>query len=139
MSASPGRLIVGRLVREAGWAPGLVLALFAVLIDTPDTLEPFWPLHFLGGAAMAFFFFQASHIAAGWIGTLRPAGHYLLAFASACLVALLWEIGEFAADRLRATLLQKSLEETMGDLIFAALGALSALALIACLRRVACR
>ena len=55
------------------------------------------------------------------------------------MVALIWEIGEFAADQLWGTLLQKNLEETMGDLVFAALGALSALVLLACLRRITWR
>ncbi|OGA30506.1 MAG: hypothetical protein A3I01_19815 [Betaproteobacteria bacterium RIFCSPLOWO2_02_FULL_65_24] len=139
MSLSTIRLIFGRLLREAAWPPVAVLVLFAILLETPDNLEPFWQLHFLGGAAMAFFFFQAVRIAAAWLGTLRPIGHYLLAFALACVVALIWEIGEFAADQLWGMLLQKNLEETMGDLVFAALGALSALVLLACLRRITWR
>jgi hypothetical protein len=48
---------------------------------------------------------------------------------------VLWEIAEFAWDQLTGSRLQRDLQETMGDLIFAVLGAASALGLMGIARR----
>ena len=120
-----------RLLREAAWAPIAVLILGAIIVRLPDARELYWPLHVFGGAALAFFFFQAIGIAAGSLGRLAPLGRYLMAFALACTVAVLWEIGEFIWDDIAGTQLQEGLADTMIDLICGLCGAGVALGLIA--------
>jgi hypothetical protein len=129
------RSILVRVLREAAWAPLAVLVSYAVLPATPFQPDLYWPLHFLGGAAMAFFFLQVLQMAGSVPGTLRSVGRYLAAFAAACTVTVFWEIAEFAWDQLTGSRLQRDLQETMGDLIFAVLGTASALGLMAIARR----
>ena len=120
-----------RLLREAAWAPVAVLILAAILARLPDARELWAPLHVFGGAALAFFFFQAIGIAGHSLGTLSPLGRHVLAFALACTLAVLWEIGEFVWDGIAGTRLQEGLADTMIDLICGVCGAGVALVLIA--------
>ena len=125
------RLSFVRLLREAAWAPVAVLVLNAIIVRSPYARELYWPLHVFGGAALAFFFFQAIAIAGSSLGRLRPLGRYVMAFALACTIALLWEIGEFIWDGIAGTSLQEGLADTMIDLICDLAGAGVALGLIA--------
>jgi hypothetical protein len=52
-------------------------------------------------------------------------------FTSSCTAALFWEFMEFASDVFLHTTVQQSLSETMLDLVFGVLGALSSLTLVA--------
>lgn len=124
-----------RVLREAAWAPIAVLAINAVVVRTPYADELFSLLHFLGGAAAAFFFLQVLEIRADVLGKPRPLAAYVVSFAAACSVALFWEIGEFLWDRAFATELQHGLAETMVDLIFSVLGAAVSLPLVALFRK----
>lgn len=133
------RLVSRRILREAAWAPVALLLLHAIVLRTPYRAELDGVLHFLGGAAVAFFFYQVYRILTDVLGEFRPLTHYLLAFALACTAALFWELGEFASDRLIGTQLQKSLPETMADLAFGVLGAATSLCLIAVVSRTASR
>jgi hypothetical protein len=132
-----------RVLLNPGWAPLSVVALHLALAELGLTQRFDHLLHFLGGASMAYFLH-------GLIARLplRVAGlprwvHFLLAFTSACTVALFWEFAEFASDQLRGTSIQQSLSETMLDLLFGVLGATGSLLIIAGLRlmcpRCACR
>jgi hypothetical protein len=123
--------VVIRSLREAAWAPIAVLILHAIVVRTSYRTELDHLLHFLGGAAIAFFLFRCIGIAADLLGVLRKVTHYLFAFALASTIAVLWEIAEFFSDRLLVTELQKSLSETMGDLIAGLVGAASALGVVA--------
>ena len=81
-------------------------------------------IHFLGGAAVAFFFLRAVEIGAAQSELKLPPGtSYAIAFMAACCAALFWEIGEFTADRMLHTRIQENVIETMLDLIAGASGA----------------
>ena len=129
------RALSARVLREAAWAPIAVLVFQAIVARTPYKTDLDHLVHFLGGAAIAFFLFCCVRIARELLGVLRQVTPYLLAFALACTVAVLWEIAEFFSDQLLGTRLQHDLPETMGDLIAGLLGAASSLTLILVLRK----
>jgi hypothetical protein len=106
---------IGRLLREALWAPLAIIALNVVVARLPQAGELWWLLHFLGGAALAFCCFRLARIP----GALR----YVLAFSVACTVALGWELAEFAIDQMAGTALQEGRADTMSDLMFSVCGA----------------
>jgi len=118
-----------------GWAPLAVVILHVALAGYGLSDRFDHHLHFLGGAAIAYFFHglfakfpPPLAIHSHWI-------HYLLAFTSACTVALFWEFAEFTSDRIRYTNIQHSLTETMLDLAFGVAGATISLFLCALVRR----
>ena len=82
-------------------------------------------MHFIGGAVMAFFLHRTSINASliGVIGPPHPITHRLLVFTATCSVALFWECAEFIADQTLGTHSQAGLADTLGDLLFGAIGA----------------
>src|SRR5262245_46413054 len=134
-TAAPVQALLLRILRDAAWAPVAVLLLHALVVQTPYRAHMAFVLHFLGGAAIAYFFFRCLHIGGAVLGSLRQVTQYLLGFALASTVAVLWEIGEFASDQFLGTHVQKSLSETMSDLIAGLVGAACSLVVIALIRR----
>ena len=115
-----------RLLLNPGWAPLAVVVLHLVLAGYGLTQRLDHLLHFLGGASIAYFFL-------GLFASLPAARSpswvlYLLTFAWACTIAVFWEFAEFASDQFRGTAIQQSVPETMLDLLFGVLGALTTLA-----------
>jgi len=80
-------------------------------------------LHFLGGASIAYFLHGFIARLPSQAASIPKWVHYLLAFTSACTVAVFWEFAEFAADQFLGTAIQQSLSETVLDLVFGVLGA----------------
>ena len=121
--------------RRAGWAPAAVLLLHLGLVYGFDAYERFSPLdipmHFLGGAAMAYL---AEHLyREGQRGGALTVGagffRALLLVSFAALAAVLWELAELASDRYLGTRYQVSLADTMRDLFMGLLGAVTYLLL----------
>lgn len=109
---------------------GLFLAVFLWIIVIFSGLANFfgwykaydgldWVMHFLGGvwvAAASMYFYQRQ----GW---KRPSLFHILLWVF--LIALAWEIYEFIGDRfLDKPLFQQSSWDTVGDTVFALLGAI---------------
>jgi hypothetical protein len=115
--------LIRRLVREALWAPALVLALAALVAGTPQAPDIYWLLHVVGGAALGLFFSRGLLIAEPLFGALRPSSRTVFAFALACSAVLAWEFAEFAVDRVFGTRLQKDNLDTMTDLLLGVCGA----------------
>ena len=84
------------------------------------------PLHFFGGAAMAFFLHRAFTTASefGIVGQYHALTHRLLVFTSTCTVAVFWEFAEFLMDRGLGTGFQKSAADTIADLFLGMAGTL---------------
>src|SRR5262249_42269720 len=120
--------MVRRLLREALWAPALIVLAALLLAHLPRPPDWWWLLHIAGGAAVAFCYLRAIGIALPWLGELRAAAKYLLAFALACTTALAWEVGEVALDQMAGTTLQQGNFDTMSDLILGVAGAAAYLA-----------
>jgi hypothetical protein len=119
------------LLREAAWAPAGVVLLSVIAIASPYAEDLYWPLHFLGGAALAIFFFEGLRIAGDFVGPIRWRARHVFAFALACTVAIFWELAEFAVDEIAGTRLQESLLDTMVDLLLDLIGAAAGLGWVA--------
>ena len=123
------RWLLGILVNP-GWAPLAVAILHVALAERGLTDRFDHPLHFLGGAAIAYFLHGLIVRLQPTLGISCYGVRHLLAFTSACAVAVFWEFAEFASDRLRHTTIQRSVNETMLDLVFGVSGAFVSLSLI---------
>ncbi|HVF70478.1 MAG TPA: hypothetical protein VM940_02620 [Chthoniobacterales bacterium] len=123
-----------RLLRRAAWAPVAVLIFHAAVAKTPWRQPLDFAMHFSGGAAIAYFLFEAQDHFRGFLAPPSPFGRYLFAFALACTVGLFWEFGELFSDWFLHTHIQKSLHETMRDLIADTGGAVTSLLVLALLR-----
>ena len=124
---------ISRLLLRAAWAPLSVYIIHAVVIRTSlrQTLD--FPMHFAGGAAIAFFLFHLIGCFAPAFAESDAALRYLFSFALACTVGLFWEYGELFSDVFLHTHIQQSLHETMMDLIADTVGASASLVLVAIL------
>ena len=115
---------IRHLVVTAGWAPLAVVAAHAVaaaLFGHEPRLDP--AMHFLGGAAIAYFL---NHALATWkaaFGHPAPLVRRLVVFCMATTVAVFWEFAEYFAGAALGLYSQMSLRETMGDLVFGCAGA----------------
>jgi hypothetical protein len=117
-------------LREAAWAPLLVLGIHVMALRVFNTYERFpyldLPMHFFGGVVMAFFFHRAS-INASLLGITRPyhaVRHRLFVFTSTCTVALAWEFSEFVTGWYSAGKTREGLNDTIGDLFLGIIGCL---------------
>ena len=126
---------VSKLLLKAGWAPLAVFILHAIVIRTTFRQALDFPIHFAGGATMAFFLFYAIACFAAGFDDNDSLVRYLFSFALACTVGLFWEYGELFSDVFLHTHIQHNLHETMKDLIADTSGAFSSLSLVALVRR----
>ena len=107
------------MLREALWAPAAIVVLNVIVAGLPQA-DGLWSLlHFVGGAAVAFFYYKLAGIAVPMVTAWR----YLFAFALACATALAWELGEFALDQTFGTTLQEGRVDTISDLMLSVCGA----------------
>jgi hypothetical protein len=119
-----------QILREAAWAPALVLAVYLLTARVLHLYTPFpdldMPMHLVGGIGAAFFFLRSFQVLARGeiLGKPNRLAIRLLAFSSTSVAAIAWEIAEFASDRLLSTREQLGLEDTMVDLVLGGLGAL---------------
>ena len=118
------RPYIARVARQVAWAPLAVLVLHEVggrLLGHEPYVDPV--MHFLGGAAVALFIRYASTIA-DQLGAPTQGCLDLLAFGLTCVVAVLWELGEFIADQYFGSNVQRGLGNTMRDLSLGMAGAI---------------
>ena len=118
-----------RTLREAGWAPGALLVLNAILSLGLDAYDRFpvidIPMHLIGGAACAYAFHRGSLNASrhGVIGPYHPLTHHLLVLGGTCAAALVWEVGEYLNDTLFGATSLGSAPDTLGDILLGLVGA----------------
>lgn len=112
-----------QFVRKTGiWAPVTVLILHEFLSIKGWRTQIDWFNHFSGGLAFTYFAWKCLPVLTRWIGNPTPLGRLGISFLSGCTAALLWDIGEFASDLFLHTAIQKSIHETMMDLVNGFLG-----------------
>ena len=119
------------LLLRAGWAPVAVLIAHQVISRSAYRQPLDFAMHFSGGMAIAYFLYHALRLFGPVLGELRLVGRYLFSFALACTIGLFWEFGELFSDVFLRTRIQRSIGETMRDLIADTTGALLTLVLIA--------
>lgn len=118
------------LAKRVGWAPVAVL-LGHHYIRSSVWRQPLdFAMHFSGGMAMGYVMFHALHSYEHWLGRVTQVGRLLFSFALALTVGVFWEFAELASDYFLHTHIQRSIWETLRDLIADSCGA--ALALVLC-------
>jgi len=122
--------LIQKLWRAGGWAPILVFSIHVIASRGLDAYRLFpptdIPMHFAGGAAIAFFIsgcFRALPRDAVRSSRLIVLEGILVG-SLATTAAVVWEFAEFTIDRLVGTNIQVSLQNTMQDLGLGMLGAL---------------
>lgn len=85
------------------------------------------PMHFLGGAVIAYFFHRAAIAASshGIIGSCDRTTRTVLIFALACVATVFWEFAEFVGDRFFGTHAQLGLDDTLGDMCLGICGGIT--------------
>jgi hypothetical protein len=133
MRSEPDIKWIMQTVREAAWAPLLVLCPVVAAEKIFDAFKRFpWidvPAHFFGGIAVTYFFWCAFTNAQSLAGHLRNVSQAVLALACTASTAILWEIVEFLSDRLLLTHLQHGAGDTLSDLVFGLAGSVAYLVL----------
>ena len=113
-----------RVMKDAAWAPISVFVLhvvFARIFGHEPYVDPV--IHFLGGAAIAFFFWCCVEAAPGLVGAPTRLAINALVIGLATLAAVLWELGELMSDILLGTNIQHSAPNTRRDLSLGVAGA----------------
>lgn len=124
-----------RLMVDPGWAPATVAGTFLALAGTGLVSQYDYVFHAAGGAAFAYFFWRCAVLVPSLSLRVRDRTRIIFAFAGACVVAVLWEVAEFGADRWLGTSFQGGLLETLRDLAFGALGAAGVCVLVGLIGR----
>jgi hypothetical protein len=123
-------LVAGRLVGVPGGvllpvAIGLVVVLSLIWIDSPvGPHKTSAVAHLVGGALAGWALVEALH---GRIRDWRWVA--LLALSGVIALTLVWEIGEYAGDRLLDTSLDASVRDSAEDIVFGTAGGLVGIAL----------
>jgi hypothetical protein len=122
-------------IKCGGWVVALVFCLHRLVMNAGVREQSDALMHFSGGLAIAYVCFRCIAQAKSWFAPLPHAARTLVAFSGGCTAAVLWELGEFASDSILRTHVQKSLPETMLDLMYGSLGAATAVGLLFVLGR----
>jgi hypothetical protein len=114
-------------LREAAWAPLGVIAIYSLGL----ALQLYYiypaldiPTHFLGGAAVTYFFRSAIRNSQAILGEIPFPVQVLFAFTATSTVIILWEFFENGLDYLFEAENVLGLEDTLKDMAFGLLGAL---------------
>ena len=133
MKSDPFRAWIVLTARRGAWAPSLVFFIHLVALLGFDAYEHFPPLdlpmHFFGGAAIAYFFHHATlaSAASGLTRGTDAVTHWILILALTSTTTVFWEFAEFLSDHFFGSHAQLSLADTMGDMLTGFLGGLSLL------------
>lgn len=114
-------------LREAAWAPLGVFGFYLVglVFDWYDRFPPLdIPTHFMGGAAITYFFRSAIKQSQKFLGDIPSLIQVLFAFTCTGTTIILWEFYENAFDHLFGTTMVRGLEDTIVDMFIGIMGAL---------------
>ena len=114
-------------LREAAWAPLAVIGFYAIglAFDWYDRFPPLdIPSHFLGGAAITYFYRSAIKNSQSLVGNIPALIQSLFAFTCTGTTIIFWEFYENAADFLLGTQMVRGLEDTVLDMFVGLMGAL---------------
>jgi hypothetical protein len=128
--------LIWRTVRDAAW-PGLVVLVAHAVLGELFGHEPYVDpaMHFAGGAAAAFFFTRLPQVLPGHLGKPTALTRGLLGIGLTSTVAILWELGEYFSDVFLSTHIQRSVGNTMRDLINGMIGAITLVVVEGVMRR----
>ena len=113
--------------REAAWAPLGVVGFYAIglALDWYDRFPQLdIPSHFLGGAAITYFYRLAIKNSQNIVGNISALIQSLFAFTCTGTTIIVWEFYENAADFFLGTQMVRGLEDTIVDMFVGLMGAL---------------
>ena len=114
-------------LRDSAWAPLSVFLfyLFGLALHLYDRFPPLdIPVHFMGGAAITYFFRGAIRNLQNFLGELPALVQTIFAFTCTGTTIIFWELYENAFDFLLGTHMVRGLEDTIVDMVLGLLGAL---------------
>jgi len=114
-------------LRDSAWAPLSVFLfyLFGLALHLYDRFPPLdIPVHFMGGAAITYFFRGAIRNLQNFLGELSALVQTIFAFTCTGTTIIFWELYENAFDFLLGTHMVRGLEDTIVDMVLGLLGAL---------------
>lgn len=114
--------ILHRIHATGIWAPAVVLVFHEFVSIRGWRTEIDWLNHYSGGLSFTFFTWKSLPFLHRIVGNITCGGRVAAAFLAGCTAALMWEIGEFTSDIVLHTHIQKSIDETMMDLVNGFLG-----------------
>jgi len=113
--------------KEAAWAPSCIVGIYVFGLAFHMFKSYPWidmPTHFLGGAAITYFYRAALRNSQSIMGDIPVVIQILLAFTGAGTTIILWEFYEELLDNFFDALVVRSLEDTIRDMFLGLLGAL---------------
>lgn len=114
-------------LREAAWAPLMVLAFYALGL-TFQLFKRFPPLdiptHFMGGVVITYFYRTAIRNSQKLIGEIPFPIQILFAITCTATTTILWEFYENILDFFAGTQMVRGVQDTIVDLFVGLLGAL---------------
>jgi len=114
-------------LREAAWAPLLVLAFYALGLAF-QLFKRFPPLdiptHFMGGVVITYFYRTAIRHSQKLVGEIPLPIQVLFAITCTATTTILWEFYENILDFLAGTHMVRGVQDTIVDLFVGLLGAL---------------
>jgi hypothetical protein len=112
---------------QAAWAPVSIFLAYAIAAKVLGAYLTFpsldIPTHFLGGAAITYFFLVAILHAQQLLGAIPRGIQALLAIGLTSFVAVVWEFLEYGSDVFFHTEMNLGVRDTLSDLFFGLLGA----------------
>jgi hypothetical protein len=118
---------ISTTLREAAWAPVAVIGFYAIglAFDWYDLFPPLdIPSHFLGGAAITYFYRSAIKNSQSIVGNIPALIQAFFAFTCTGTTIIVWEFYENAADFFLGTQMVRGLEDTILDMFVGLMGAL---------------
>ncbi len=113
-----------RLMVDPGWAPIAVAVAFLLSVGTGFADTHDYVFHVAGGAAAAFFALRTMFLVPSVASRIPTRSRPVIALVVALVVAALWEVAEFASDRMLGTSFLHGIRETVSDFAYGAAGAL---------------
>lgn len=113
-------------LREAAWAPLAIIGFYVIGLafdwyDLVPSLDI--PSHFLGGAAITYFYRSAIKNSQSIVGNIPALIQALFAFTCTGTTIIVWEFYENAADFFLGTQMVRGLEDTIIDMFVGLMGA----------------
>ena len=118
---------IAATLRESAWAPLSVFGfyLFGLALHLFDLFPPLdVPTHFMGGAAITYFYRSAIRHSQNVVGEIPLSIQVIFAFTCTGTTTILWEFYENILDRFFGFHMVRGLEDTLVDLVLGLSGAL---------------
>lgn len=119
--------IIGNSLRKAVWAPISVFLFYVIAAKVFNAYILFprldIPTHFLGGAAICYFFLVSIYYFQKITGPVPFLVQLIAAAGLTAITAVVWEFLEYSSDYLLNTKMNLGTLDTLSDLFFGLLGA----------------